>query len=129
MNYLAVLVAAMMAFVASTGWYIVFAKQRATLSAAAATTATGMPPAWKVLVELVRSAIVATVLAGLSARLGIVEWTGAVLLAVALWLGFPAMILAGSVQWENVPWRLAAIHAGDWLLKLVLIAVIVGVWR
>jgi hypothetical protein len=40
----------------------------------------------------------------------------------------PAIILTGSVVHENVPWRLAAIHAGDWLLKLVVLAVIVGTW-
>jgi hypothetical protein len=27
---------------------------------------------------------------------------------------------------ERVPWRLAAVHAGDWLLKLVAVALIVG---
>jgi hypothetical protein len=30
---------------------------------------------------------------------------------------------------ENVPWKLAALHAGDWLAKLLIIAVIVSVWR
>jgi hypothetical protein len=28
-----------------------------------------------------------------------------------------------------VPWKLTTIHAGDWLVKLVVVAVIVGVWR
>jgi hypothetical protein len=27
---------------------------------------------------------------------------------------------------EKVPWQLAAIHAGDWLVKLLLIATVVG---
>jgi hypothetical protein len=31
-------------------------------------------------------------------------------------------------MWEKVPPKLAAIHAGDWLLKLLVIAVIVSVW-
>jgi hypothetical protein len=35
----------------------------------------------------------------------------------------------GSILWEKVPFKMAAIHAGDWLVKLVLLAVIVGVWR
>ncbi len=39
------------------------------------------------------------------------------------------MLLAGSVIWENVPWKLAALHAGDWLVKLLVIAVIVSVWH
>jgi len=29
---------------------------------------------------------------------------------------------------ENAPWKLAAIHAGDWLVKLLLVAVIVTAW-
>jgi hypothetical protein len=28
-----------------------------------------------------------------------------------------------------VPVKLASIHAGDWLLKLVVIAIIIGVWQ
>jgi hypothetical protein len=39
------------------------------------------------------------------------------------------MILAGSLIHENVPTRLAAIHAGDWLIKLAVITVIAAVWR
>jgi hypothetical protein len=31
-------------------------------------------------------------------------------------------------MWEKVPWRLAATHAGDWLVKVLAVAVIVGVW-
>jgi hypothetical protein len=38
------------------------------------------------------------------------------------------MILLGSVVHENVPLSLAAIHAGDWLVKLLLMTLILGVW-
>jgi len=31
--------------------------------------------------------------------------------------------------WESTPWRLAAVHAGDWLVKLLVIGVIVSVWQ
>lgn len=37
--------------------------------------------------------------------------------------------LFSSVVHENVPLVLAAIHAGDWLVKPLLMAVIIGVWR
>ena len=30
---------------------------------------------------------------------------------------------------EDVPVTLAAIHAGDWLLHLVIMSVIIGLWR
>jgi hypothetical protein len=68
-------------------------------------------------------------LAGLGARLAITDWMGAVQLGLSLWIGFPLVLLVGSVIWENVPWRLASIHAGDWLVKLLIIAAIVLVWR
>jgi hypothetical protein len=45
-----------------------------------------------------------------------------------VWI-FPASILLGSVVHENVPLALAAIHAGDWLAKLVLKSVILGTRR
>ena len=31
--------------------------------------------------------------------------------------------------WEKVPPMLAAIHSGDWILKLLIIAVIITRWR
>jgi hypothetical protein len=38
------------------------------------------------------------------------------------------VLLIGSVQWEKVPPMLAAIHTGDWLLKLLIITLIVTLW-
>jgi hypothetical protein len=29
---------------------------------------------------------------------------------------------------ERTPWKLAAIHAGDWLIKLLVVTVIVSAW-
>lgn len=34
----------------------------------------------------------------------------------------------GTIIWEKQPWQVAAIHCGDWLGKVVLIAFILGVW-
>jgi hypothetical protein len=49
-------------------------------------------------------------------------------LGALVWM-FPASILLGSVIHENVPLALAAIHAGDWLVKLLLMSVILGTRR
>ena len=125
-NILAVVVAAVAAFVASGAWYAVFGNQLKALS-------TGVevrrPPALQAAVELLRNLVVAAVVAGLAARLELGNWASAVLLGLALWIAFPVVLLAGSVFHENVPWRLAAIHVGDWLVKLLVLAVIVGLWR
>ncbi len=50
-------------------------------------------------------------------------------IVILLWIGFPVVLLSGSVLWEDVPARLAAIHAGDWLIKLLLIGAILAAWR
>lgn len=127
-NFLAVAVAAVAVFVVSSVWYTIFGKQLSELLGQNAAANSARPPAWKILVELVRSAVVATVLAGAAAQLEVTDWTGALQLGLVAWIGFPAVLLSGAVIWDNVPWKLAAIHAGDWLLKLPLIAVIVSVW-
>lgn len=132
MNYLAVVAAVVAAFIASSAWYIVFgkemAKQRGAMSAGAAADMR-RAPAWKYLAELGRNFVIAIVLAQLIGLVGVVDWVGAVQLGALVWIGFPFVILVGSAMWENVPWRLAAIHSGDWLVKLLLLAVILGVWR
>jgi len=127
-NYWAVVVAAVAAFVASSVWYIVFGKELATASAAFA-EARQKPQPWKMLGVLVTSLVLALVLAYFIGLIGNVDWMGAVRVGVLLWIGLSAMQWVGSMLWENVPLKMAAIHAGDWLVKLVLIAVIVGVWH
>lgn len=126
LNYLAILAATVAAFILSSAWYSALGNQLAQLNDAYANS--GSFPAWKVLVELLRSLVVATVLASLAREIGLEDWAGAVALGLVVWIGFPVIILTGSVVHENVPRKLAAIHAGDWLLKLVVLAVIVGVW-
>jgi len=129
LNFLAIAVAVVAAFVVSSVWYIVFETRGPEGASPGSTTNANTPPAWKLLVELVRSFTVGIVLAGLAAKLGIVDWTGAVQLGLALWIAFPVVLLLGSVIWEKVPSKLAAIHAGDWLVKTLMIAVIVSVWQ
>jgi F0F1-type ATP synthase assembly protein I len=126
-NYLAVLAATIGAFVLSGIWYAVFgdAMKGAQPNPEQQTK---MSP-WQIGAELVRSAVVALVLGYLLSRLQTGGWAGAVAIGLLLWLAFPAVLLAGSVVHENVKLKLAAIHAGDWLVKLVLIASITGLWR
>jgi len=126
-NVAAVLVAAVAVTVFSAAWYISLRAQASALGASWAQRS--RPPRWQVPVTLIRSVIVAAVVSGLVTSLGIADPVGAVGLALALWVAFPVVLLIGSVTQENVPWKLAAIHAGDWLAKLLIIAVIVSLWR
>ena len=127
-NYVAVVMAAALAFVTSAVWYIVFGKELAKVSTAFAEGLQKRQP-WKMLAVMAQSLVLALVLAYFLGLIGNVDWMGAMRIGVLLWIGLSAVQWVGSIMWEKVPFKMAAIHAGDWLVKLVLIAVIVGVWR
>ena len=131
-NYWAVIGAAVAAFVMSAAWYspLLFGNKYMKLRGLdPAAMADKKMPAGTILVEFVRPLIVAYVLARFVVLVGTDDWMEAALLGGWVWVGFPAMILLGSVIHENVPWKLAAIHAGDWLVKLLLIAIILSLGR
>lgn len=117
-------VAAGSAVAASGAWYAAFGKRLAQLDDVYADESP--PPAWVLPVEFARSATVATAVSALAARTGATDPGNRVRLGLALWGTFPVVLLTGSVVHEKVPWQQAAIHAGDWLVKLVLVSAIVG---
>lgn len=112
MNYLAIVAAAAAAFVAAGGYYAAVGKQLEKLSSAPA----DMPP-WLLAVEVAKHFVVAAVVAGLAAGIGITAWPSALLLGLALWVAFPAVLLliggcasaraTGACSWVTRPrpWR------------------------
>ena len=124
---LSVVAAAAGAFILSFAWYTIFSRQLAALSSVYATEA--RPSAAVIALEFVRSLIVAGVLAKLAVTTEADTWTAGAALGLLAWVGFPLVILSGSVLHEKYPAPLAAIHVGDWLLKLVFIAAVVAAWR
>jgi hypothetical protein len=126
-NLLAVLAATVAAFGLGATYYAALGEQLAGVSAAAA--AAEQPAPWQIAVELLRCLILAAVVGGLASRAEIDEWTGGLLLGLALWIGFPFVLWTGAIVHEGTPVRLAGIHACDWLAKLLVVAVIVSVWQ
>jgi hypothetical protein len=115
-----ILVATVVAFIISFAFYAV-----APAAPAAVDIAPARPQAWQIIVEVLRSAVTATLVTGLMVA---GAWSGpaaGALLGLALW-ALPVVLLTGSVVWENVPVRSAALHGADWLFKLLAIGAIVG---
>lgn len=132
MNYLAVVVAAVAAFVLGALWYspVVFGKAYAEVRGLDPRAMVEMrPPVAELVGEFARNLVIAFVLGHFVARLGISDWKGAVQLALWVWVGFQAMLLMGAVLHEKLPWRLYAIHVGDALVKTLLMTVILAAWR
>jgi hypothetical protein len=128
LNYLAIAAATVAAFIEGSLYYspLLFGPLWMQLS--------GMDPGavkvspWAVAAEIARDFVLTYVVARLVARLTDANWRSATGLGLWLWVGLPLMLLSGSVMWQGVSWKIAAIHAGDWLVKLLLITAIVGAW-
>ena len=117
---LAVLAATVAAFALGGAYYSVLGDEL---------PAAGQPGPWTLAVEVLRCLVLAAVVAGLASQGGIDEWTGGLLLGLVLWIGFPLVLWTGAVVHESTPVKLAAIHAGDWLAKLLVVGAIVSVWQ
>ena len=132
-SFLPVLVAGVAVFILGWLWYspLLFYKPWMRLRGLDPVSAMegAKMPGGKLVVEFLRCLFLAYVIAGFAALLGIHSWLIALHFGLMLWIGFPVVLLVGSVLWENIPWKVAAIHAGDWLVKMVVIALIVSLWR
>lgn len=125
-NIAAIVVAAVTAFAFSLVWYspLLFADVWIDAKGAEATAM----PMWKFLVAPLRELISAWLLAWLIGRLGIADWKGAAFLALVLWLAFYVVQLAGAVIFDGMPPALGAVHAGDWLGKMLIMSLILSFW-
>ena len=131
-NFLAVTVAAVAAFLVGALWYSPLLLGKAYLDARGmnpGAMADMRPQVAELLGEFVKNMVVAFVLAHFVVRLGVGDLKGAVQLGLWVWVGFQAMLLMGAVLHEKMPWMLYAIHAGDALVKTLLMTAILGVWR
>lgn len=131
-NTWAVVAAAFAAFVQGAVWYspLLFGNAWTELSGIdPATTAGAAPPIWVLLAEFVRGLVIAYVLARLIKQTGVVGWKSALRLGLWVWIGFYAAIYFGAFIHEGMPWQLYVIHAGDGLVKILLMATILGTWH
>jgi len=131
-SYLAIVVAAVAAWLAGAGWYMVFGK---TWTAAIGTTPEkmqemrGQPGAFLPFIyAFVAELAMAWALAGILGHLGPGQVTvrNGAISALFLWLGFviPTMLVNNSFAHRD--WRLMLIDGGHWLVVLVLMGVIIG---
>jgi Protein of unknown function (DUF1761) len=130
-NAWAVLVSGVAGAIVTTVWYIAFRGVHAQLQPQGSGQIVdyrAAPVAAKV-IDFLRGFVVAVVLAYLVNAIGVTTWGGSMKLAVILWVGFPVVLLIAPVIWGGQPWKLAVLHSGDWLVKLTVMTVIIGVWH
>jgi len=134
MNYLAVVIAAVVSWLAGAAWYGVLAKpwvaaQGRTMEEFQAQRAAmrGSPAAYApFVIAFVAELIMAWMLAGILGHLGQVTLRNGVVAAVFLWFGFVLTTLAVNYAFGARGIKLAAIDAGHWLLVLLVQGAIIG---
>ena len=131
-NYLAVLVAAIASMAIGALWYspLFFGKPWMRLMG----WGTEIPLERKAQatksysIMFVGSLVMAFVLAHFAFIWGAHDITSAIQLGFWAWLGFVAPVMLGMVLWEGKPWMLYLLITGYYLVTLIVMALIVGLW-
>lgn len=84
---------------------------------------------WKSLVEIVREIVIAYALTQLVTKLNITRVTSAATLGFWMWMAFPVSMLVGASLWDDKPWALSFIHAGDWFTKMLVMSMVITLTR
>jgi hypothetical protein len=129
-NYLAVLVAAVAAWVLGAVWYM--ALSQPWLAAQGKTKADMKPPASKAaavgpfVLVFVAELIMAWMLAGILGHLGGITVKNGVISGAACWFGFVLTTIATNYAFHGRKVMLTVIDAGHWLAVLVVMGAILG---
>jgi len=131
-NYLAIVIAAVVAWLAGAGWYTSLGK---VWTAAIGMTPEQMQQAKSrpgahlpFLYTFIAQLVMAWVLAGVLGHIGALTLRGGVISGAFCWLGFVITTLVISYTFAMRDWRLLLIDGGYWLLVLVLMGGIIGAW-
>lgn len=129
-NYLAVVVAAVIAIVIGFAWYSPRVFGTRWLGYLGTTQAQlGNPGATGMAVGVIASLVNAWVLALLSLNLGGKTITDGIMLGVLAWLGFMATITAAEISFEKRPWGLWLLNNAHNVIVQIVMAAIVTIWR
>ncbi len=131
-NYLAVIVAAVVNMVVGSLWYgPVFGKMWKGLMGFTDESMKGMrlTATQAMSMAVVTSLIMAYVLAHFASLSGAAGLMGAWELSFWIWLGFIFTVTASSFLWENKPFKLFVLNAAEQLVALFLMAMVLVMWK
>jgi len=130
-NYPANLVAAVACYLIAAAWYSTFMQK--WLDGTGRThewlVTSGLNPAIQYGTSLLCAFIVATVLSAFIQISGPQSLWRGMKVGAGAWLGFVVPVWGTEYIFEIRPWSLYAINCGFWLIGLVVVGAIVGIWR
>ena len=132
LNYMAILVAAIACFLLEAAWYSYFmqtwlngiGRTREWLMSSA-----GYNPALQYGTALVMAALMAAVISCITQLSGPQTAMRGIKVAVLLWTGCELTVYSTEYVFEVRPWSLLLVNAGYWLVGMILMGAIVGLWK
>ena len=129
LNYIAVLVAAVVSMIIGAAWYSKFLfggmwmkLMHFSDADMAKAKEKGMGKSYAL--GFVSQLVMATILGSLLKMLGASDVSSALATAFWVWLGFIATTMSHTVLWENRPWKLYGINSLYWLVGLGVMATV-----
>lgn len=129
-NWLAVLVAAIIRMAVGFGWYsppVLLKPWQALTGVTPESMRAGLGKA--LAIDAIASLIMSFALANIIVASGITDWLNGALAGFWVWLGFMATLLVSLWGYENRSLKLIAINLGNNLIALVLMGALLAVWR
>lgn len=123
-NYLAILVAAVAAWLFGAAWYGALGKW--WMKAARIDPSTMKMSVTPFVISFVCELVMAWVLAGVIFHLGEVTLWSGVVAAAFIWLGFMATTMAVNHRYQAYGWDLTIIDAGHWLGVALIMGAVIG---
>lgn len=125
-NWLAVVVAAVVAWLFGAVWYMALSKPwlKAAKLDPATMSKSKLPFVISFIAELIMALVVALVVGAMTG--GEPALTAGLVFGFVLWLGFVATTLTANHRYENFGWDLTLIDGGHWLGVLLIIGAVIG---
>ena len=125
-SYVAVVIAAVLAFAFGAAWYGALSKP--WQKAARINAENGPPLAPLLVTSFIAELVMAWVMAGVIGHIGAVTLWGGVVTAFFLWLGFMATTTVINQRYEGYGWTLSVIDSGHWLGVALIMGAVIGWW-
>jgi hypothetical protein len=130
LNYLAIVIAAVAAWLAGAVWYIALGRiwtKALGLTVEEMHERRNRPGAYlPFLYTFIAELVMAWVLAGVLGHIGALTLRGGVISGAFCWLGFVITTLVANYSFAMRGWRLVLIDGGHWLVVLLLMGAIIG---
>jgi hypothetical protein len=125
-NWLAVIVAAILAWLFGAAWYMSLSKPWLKAARIDPTTMQRSPLPFIVsfVAELVMATVMALVVGAMTG--GEPTLLAGIVFGLVLWLGFVATTLAVNHRYENFGWDLTLIDGGHWLGVVLIVGAVIG---